>query len=79
MAKENAFEPVFDYKAQLQQFRLQLWQRLAAYVEQNPRIRLTEIARAFNINVHTVQFAMAKNGVKRVQGCKTWHYPPKAQ
>jgi hypothetical protein len=66
---------IFDYKLKMQEHRYRLWKRIADYSVRNPRVRVTDIARSFNVALSIVAMAMARNGVKRVRGCRTWHFP----
>ena len=69
---------IFDYKEMITEWREQLWQRMAAYVLAHPQERARDIARKFNVNKTLLQLACEQNGLKRKQGRKSFHFPPKA-
>jgi hypothetical protein len=68
---------VFDYKAELRKTREELWRRIASYALTHRETRIVTIAQLFNITRTTVEIAMGINGLKRKQGRKSYHYPPK--
>jgi hypothetical protein len=74
MAEKN---DVFDYKKLMALHKSQLWERIADYAHANKETKVREIARLFNTNRRLVWYAMRRNGLKRMPGRQSFHFPPK--